>query len=658
MALKYIIILILKGVTSMEKEYGSFIKTYHGTRYSANGQRFDYVYLWYYDKDNQKRCKFIYRPKFEYYVIKDKSSSIANNPTLFINKDLLEKREVYYDNLYYDVANQTEQRQKYDQLRLNYGDNSFYMKDMLTHPYLYNADQDIEDYIISKFYESHEPLKNLKLSLGFYDIETEFFENGIDKPGFQGFPEPTEAPCPINIITMDFTKDNTAYCLILNNKYNKKLVEILKDTNKLEKDIEEFIKNYNIKFNFTKNSKVIICNTEYELICKFFEITHNYDPDFMCAWNDEFDIQTILNRLRKCIKDNNSRISERDLELEVSRIACNPKYYHRENNTGKSIDLLPRIRFDAGKGKIQRKFPCLSILDGTCWIDQMCLYAALRANRKDSYTLDAICREELGTTKYKKGPGINIRNEAHLDTLNFIFYNTNDVTLLELLNIKCKDIEEFQQLSEITQTRKDKVLSKSVSLINYLKIFGKTQNMIMSVNKNNIRNPKNIDIDEESEDYIELFNHKDKYGAVVSDPKLNDNIGEIVNGKPSKFVFSTVGDLDYSSLYPSSILALSIDPDGMVGKYFLIDDNIKKNLKENYGCEHSFELSTKDESNTDDDDTETSSSAVNESNDLGPVLSAYITSQNWSAIGEIFMGLPKTEDICKDIDKYLENKNG
>ena len=528
------------------------------------------------------------------------------------------------------------------------------MKDLLAHPYLYNADQDLEDYIISKFYEKHESLKNLKLNIGFYDIENEFYENGLDKPGYEEFPEPEKAPIPINVISLDFPKENTMYCLIWRNPNNKQLMEIIKDIPQLERDIENFIKNYNKKFNLSLKSKVLLFDNEYDLICKFFDLVHEHDADYMLAWNDSYDIQTILNRLRKRIKKKYRRISDKDLETEVSRIACDPKYYHQVSANGKEVDLLPRVNFIASKAKIGRKFPYLSILDGTCWIDQMSLYAALRTSKKDSYSLDNIARDEVDFHKYPHKSGTTIRNESMLDAKSFLFYNTNDVSLLELINDKCKDVEEYQQLSEITQTRKDKVLSKSVALINYLKVYGRTKNMVMSVNKNSVFNKSTPDIDEDDSRYLDAILHKDKFGAIVSNPDLNDNIGKEVNGKPSKYVFEVVGDLDYSSLYPSCIEALSIDPDGMVGKFYLIDDDVKKLLKEKYGCEHSFELSAKDDA--DDENISLSSSGIKETNDLGSMLSSFIVSQNWSAIGKVFMDLPDTDEILDDIGEYIKNK--
>lgn len=46
-------------------------------------------------------------------------------------------------------------------------------------------------------------------------------------------------------------------------------------------------------------------------------------------------------------------------------------------------------------------------------------------------------------------------------------------------------------------------------------------------------------------------------------------MGESIFGKPSKYVFKYVVDMDFSSMYPWSIITFNISPDTMIGKLFV-----------------------------------------------------------------------------------------
>ena len=95
----------------------------------------------------------------------------------------------------------------------------------------------------------------------------------------------------------------------------------------------------------------------------------------------------------------------------------------------------------------------------------MCYYANIRKvnGMKESYALDFIANEELGKEKLDY-TGYTIKNLAWKNFKLFFLYNIMDVSLLMLLEQKNLDFDMIQRLSEITNTRHEKVFKKTVCL--------------------------------------------------------------------------------------------------------------------------------------------------------------------------------------------------
>jgi DNA polymerase elongation subunit (family B) len=223
-----------------------------------------------------------------------------------------------------------------------------------------------------------------------------------------------------------------------------------------------------------------------------------------------------------------------------------------------------------------------------------------------------------------------------------------DVILLHLLEEKNLDIDMLQRLSEITNTRKEKVFRKTVSLKNFVSKYANDNGYIMNNNQNvkygydsevyEREYMPSTKIVEQNQEYLKAFEHIDNVGGFVLDPNLNlpDN-GVVLNGKPSKFLFESVFDVDFSSLYPSIIMAYNLDNTTQVGKFFLNDDHIKDNLV----SKHGYDFSTQEDINNED---------------LGPTFIDSLQSFDVSRIGEKYMDLPSTEDLVAKIEKIKNNR--
>ena len=135
---------------------GTLIKTFLGSRETKEGQKYDTLSMIYRDENGVKKTLFYDRPEVDYYVLKDKDSPEATNPPMYIHKDKVDHYVTYSDNLYRDVAANTGATTYFNHIRFNYGARSYNMKNLLKSPLLYNADIDIEDQYIAKFYQEHE----------------------------------------------------------------------------------------------------------------------------------------------------------------------------------------------------------------------------------------------------------------------------------------------------------------------------------------------------------------------------------------------------------------------------------------------------------------------------------------------------------------------
>ena len=223
--------------------------------------------------------------------------------------------------------------------------------------------------------------------------------------------------------------------------------------------------------------------------------------------------------------------------------------------------------------------------------------------------------------------------------------------LLLLLERKNLDFDLVQRLSDITNTRKEKVFKKTISLKNYVNKYAEENGFIMSNNKNaHYGNdgdyfeanflPKPV-IKENNESYLKTFDKKENFGAFVGDPELNDFCGiPDAAGNPSKYVYEHVFDEDLSSLYPSIIRALNLDKNTQLGKFFLLDSGIKQKLIEKYEYDGLFATSKNEEAVADGDIS---------MDDIAPTYIDSLMSHNWGRIGEKYFNLPSTADMIREL---------
>jgi DNA polymerase elongation subunit (family B) len=247
-----------------------------------------------------------------------------------------------------------------------------------------------------------------------------------------------------------------------------------------------------------------VVQTEIELISKFLTYYMEIQPTIITGWNiDFFDIPYLYNRITK--------VAGADYANALSPI-------------GEVLYLKHRNRY--------------RILGVSC-LDYMALYKLFTYSEEVSYSLDNICKKELGKGK--------IEYEGTLDHLyktnpeKYIEYNVNDVTLVLELDEKLKFLSLARGICHKGHVPYEDVYFTTRYLdgacVTYMKRLG-----IIAPNRK-LRDHSAEAEDEHSNDFA---------GAYVKDP---------IPG-----VYEWIFDEDMASLYPSIIRTLNISPESKVGR--------------------------------------------------------------------------------------------
>lgn len=211
-----------------------------------------------------------------------------------------------------------------------------------------------------------------------------------------GFPEPSVAPEPINVITYYDSVDKKYY-VITNQEYGKVIIN--------------------------DNECVLFeCKNETELLLKFFQIwTFNY-PDNISGWNTSFfDIPYIINRMNKLLGE---------------------KYVKKLSPFG----IVEEKKVITKKGEQQ----CFNIV-GINDLDYMELYQKYSFGEKPSYSLKYITTYELGETKLEHEEFANMHLFYKENFQKFVEYNIQDVKLVVKLNEKLNYIKLNTQIAYLAK---------------------------------------------------------------------------------------------------------------------------------------------------------------------------------------------------------------
>jgi DNA polymerase elongation subunit (family B) len=252
-----------------------------------------------------------------------------------------------------------------------------------------------------------------------------------------------------------------------------------------------------------------IFSSESEMFNTFFDIIE--DSDIITGWNSEgYDIPYMVNRVTRVMSKDDTR------RFCLLNQLPKPKTYERFGKVEQTYELIGRVH-----------------------MDYLQLYKKYNYESRHSYKLDAIGEMEVGETKTQyEGTLDQLYNK---DWKKFIEYNRQDTMLLFKIHDKLKFLDLANQLAHENTVLLPTAMG-SVAMIEQAVINEAHYRGLIVQNKS--RNDKD-DVYDDDENTAAA-------GAYVATPKRG--------------IHEWVAVTDINSLYPSTIRALNMAPETIVGQ--------------------------------------------------------------------------------------------
>lgn len=274
----------------------------------------------------------------------------------------------------------------------------------------------------------------------------------------------------------------------------------------------------------------VLCESEKELLELFLQLID--DTDLLTGWNSEgFDIPYIHNRIVQVLGKNETRRLCLWNKLPKKR---EYESYGRETVT---YDLVGRVH-----------------------LDYLQLYRKHTYHEMHSYRLDFVGEYEVGEKKtHYEGTLDSLYNN---DFKKFIEYNKQDVMLLVKIDKKLKFIELANNLAH-TNCVLFQTTMGAVALID--------QAIVNSAHDMNLMVPTRVR--ETQEEKEARWAEEEEVGGSVVGAYVAD---------PKQGMHDWIGGVDINSLYPSTIRALNMSPETIIGQIrpVMTDQLIAKRVKQ------------------------------------------------------------------------------
>jgi len=560
-----------------------------------NSYKDDVFIIVFRDATDTKQVEFIPRPTIEIYFAKEEFRDYIT-PRMYFSKDKtysIECRHAFVlDAIAKEVKKDSSDVGKNFKKILNryYDTRQFSLKKELhKYPYTFYTDMDIESRYRQLLGSTYNTMRNHNIRKCFLDIESDMYNDEGQR--FTVNEYEVRGINPINMITIMFMYNpktqkadgkihSYTFAVKKYDKYKgqKKFFSdvegIYEACNKEISDLEITVKNK--KKNFLKEIGMkmkfnhVPCESEEEMLLKFWQLFHAASPDTCGVWNIAYDIPKIHDRLEMLGHNPVDIMSHPGFPEEIRFIDMN-------------IDDRAGIEMCNRNTRIQITNTCTNI-------DQMILYAAVLKGRKDygSNSLDNIAQVEAGITKKKfSDPGVDVMNAPMLAYREFYIYSIVDVIIQVVIEFLVGHIENLMFEVNMTATAPHKINKLNTYLRNvyydyYIKegyIPGNNKNTDYARNRSADDHQDRIesikeDIDEDiSEDekiskaihIVESdfcdspFKDHELKAGVVADPNLNKSVGiELFKGHHSSHIFPDSMDEDYTAHYPNATIVYNI----------------------------------------------------------------------------------------------------
>lgn len=279
---------------------------------------------------------------------------------------------------------------------------------------------------------------------------------------------------------------------------------------------------------------------EIEMLETFFDLIE--DADILTGWNSEgFDIPYMVNRVTRVMSKDDTR------KFCLMGQLPKPRTYERFGKEETTYDLVGRVH-----------------------MDYLQLYKKYNYESRHSYSLDAIGEMEVNERKTPyEGSLDQLYNK---DFKKFVEYNRQDTMLMVRIHNKLKFLDLANALAHENTVLLPTVMG-SVAMIE-----------------------------------IAVMNEAHERGLVVPDKKRGESESETQAAGayvavPKKGIHEWVGAVDINSLYPSTIRALNMAPETIVGQ-------VRQTLTDQYMYDKSIRLAKDKRKKKNGDDADAVTGAV------------------------------------------------
>jgi hypothetical protein len=544
------------------------INTIYHRMDKKNGIDYDQLDIIYRDnKTGKKHIEEIKNPDYRFYMCKEGIYPEYN--MLSIERDKVDEYIVPYKNLTYELCKICDEMKFYNECMRTA--NYKALKNINADKRLFGTDRDIHDHYRIRFQETY-PSSNTTADRAYFDIETDAIKyvGDIDREGNS----------PVSVITLVSDSTKNVFTLILRNPnhpvdtvypdkdysnvplrklpgqmlneiYSKNCREFENKMASLGNDgISDYIKDFIIKqgvkgqkfykkFGLTDfKYNLLFYDNEIDLLKDFFYIANTISPDVLMAWNIAFDIQFIIERLKK-------------KGLDPAVIICDPEF-------SKKVCWYFE---DTLHSDFHKRGDYATISTKMVWIDQMIQFASKRAGQAqlDSYKLDVIANITCDIHKLDYSHITHDLLELpYKDFEVYILYNIMDTVAQICVENKTGDIETLFAKSYMNATRLEKSYRQTVYSQNRGEMeFSKNNNQVLGNNINHL-----------------MKKDDDGYpGALVANPKLLKPCGMKILGQPTT-VYNNSDDFDIKSEYPNALRENNMSPMTMISRLIIDDDHI------------------------------------------------------------------------------------
>ena len=287
------------------------------------------------------------------------------------------------------------------------------LREICRSPYVYGTDI-LTSCLIKKEYQDRYPNTFTPFSLAVFDVETDVLYDTND----------------IVMSTLSF-KDRVFTAI--NESFVKAYTNVEERLQRLlNQYLGNVVKERNIKW------EVKICKTPAMCVVETFKKAHEWKPDWVAIWNQDFDIPKCLEMLKK-------------EGIEPETVFSDPKvpkkYQYFEYKTG----ARQKVTASGKKSPIPVEQQWHTVITPASFyvIDAMCAYRLIRQGKGElpSYSLDYIMNKEIerGKLKFEEAEGFT-KIEWHIfmqknHPLEYVIYNVFDCVGMEMLDEKTKDLQ-------------------------------------------------------------------------------------------------------------------------------------------------------------------------------------------------------------------------